>query len=357
MTKISPPTRFEKLLIEGSKNWPMQGLPAPIPMSPWQATSLLQKAIRRGDVPRTQIAVSSLLMSDPARFWRRLGVIAFEDVGVANLPLVGQVTVALRGKALRRSLGGDRKIAIGLATDFARSPKNRAADDLLCVLNESPEISDIKQRLKTLSLDQLPSIVSCCRDYTTRCVGADMFAINCNGPLHQVAERLLCASGVSPTVTWLAREGCYRTRTMLPLLVGLLTQQNGLKQPNPDDPMPEEVEIAGLPGWVLDMFTREGKAAIRLLLTGKSDVARFIRDTFPHAGRTQLMGEALFRVESGLLRNRHDGPLGQKLRSRMERECLGVDRKHANKMLDLTKRAIPELNECRRIVMEGQRHD
>lgn len=32
---------------------------------------------------------------------------------------------------------------------------------------------------------------------------------------------------------------------MLPLLVGLLTQENRLKQPDPDDPMPDEVEIAG----------------------------------------------------------------------------------------------------------------
>ena len=44
-------------------------------------------------------------MTDPVRMWRRLGVIAFEDIGLANLPLVGQVLVALRGKTLRRSLG------------------------------------------------------------------------------------------------------------------------------------------------------------------------------------------------------------------------------------------------------------
>ncbi|MGR3481946.1 MAG: hypothetical protein ACU0CD_14700, partial [Salipiger marinus] len=99
------------MLIERAKTWPVQGPTSPIPMSPWQAASLLQKAIRRGDVVRVQDAVSSLLISDPARLWRRLGIIAFEDVGLGNLPLVGQVTVALRGKTFRRSLGGEARVA------------------------------------------------------------------------------------------------------------------------------------------------------------------------------------------------------------------------------------------------------
>jgi len=144
---------------------------------------------------------------------------------------------------------------------------------------------------------------------------------------------------------------------MLPLLVGLLTQHNQLRQPNPDDQFPQEVEIAGLPSWALDMFTREGKAAIRRLMAGNSDVARYARDTFPYAGRTRLLGEAVFRVESGLLHNRQDGPMGQRLRSQMERECLGIDPGQANTLLKLMLDAIPELNDCRIAIMEGQRND
>jgi len=357
MPPISPPERFAGLLVERAQTWPFKGLIPPPPMSPWMAASLLQKAIRRGDVPRTQLAVSSLMATDPARFWRRLGVIAFEDIGLANLPLVGQVTIALRGKTYRRAFGGDARVAIGLATDLARSPKNRAADDLLCVLTDHPMIPALTQKLAAMSERQLLEVVAGCSNTTTTCVAADMFAVNCNLPLHKVATRLTDALGVGPSVAWLVVEGWTRTRTMLPLLVGLLTQENGLKQPNPDDPMPDEVDIAGLPSWALDMFTREGKASIRRLMAGNSDVARYVRGSFPYAGRTRLLGEAVFRVESGMLRHRTDGAMGQRLRSQMERECLGIDPGQADTLLKLMRDAIPELNACRTAIMEGQRND
>jgi hypothetical protein len=357
MPPISPHERFAALLVERAQTWPIKGLILPPPMSPWMAASLLQKAIRRGDVQRTQLAVSSLLASDPARFWRRLAIIAFEDIGLANLPLVGQVTIAQRGKTFRRGFGGEARVAIGLATDLARSPKNRASDDLLCVLTDHPMIPRLTQKLAAMSDGQLLDVVAGCTDFATRCVAAQQFAIDCNSALHKVAAMLTDASGVCPSVAWLVVNGWTRTRTMLPLLVGLLTQQNGLKQTNPDDQLPDEVEIAGIPGWALDMFTREGKAAIRRLMAGDSDVARYARGTFPYAGRTRLLGEAVFRVESGMLRNRQDGPLGQALRCQMERECLGIDPGQADMLLGLMKTAIPDLNNCRQVVMEAQRHD
>jgi replication-associated recombination protein RarA len=65
----------------------------------------LQKAIRRGDVAHTQLAVSSLMTSDPARFWRRLVIIAFEDIGLADLSIVGQVTC----RASTTLSAGDRR--------------------------------------------------------------------------------------------------------------------------------------------------------------------------------------------------------------------------------------------------------
>jgi hypothetical protein len=246
---------------------------------------------------------------------------------------------------------------MGLATDLARAPKNRTADDLLCVLTDHPIAAGVQQKLNKMSERRLLDIVSGCTDLTTRCVAAQQFAIDCNLPLKNVAAKLTDVSGVGPSVAWLAVTGWTRTRTILPLLVGLLTQQNGLKQPNPDDQMPDEVEIAGIPGWALEMFTREGKAAIRYLMKGKSDVARYAREAFPHAGRTRLLGEAVFRVDSGLLRNRQDGQLGQALRSRMERECMGIDPGQADLLMDLMRSAIPELNQCRRIIMGGQGHD
>lgn len=230
-------------------------------MSRWQAASLLQKAIRLGDVARTKIAVSSLLTSDPPRLWRRLAVIALEDVGLANLPLVGQVMIAARGKTFRRSLGGETRVALGLAADLASSPKNRAADDLLCILTEHPFTRMLAKKLNRMSERQMLNVVTGCPDLITRSYAAQKIAIDCNQALLPAKTRLLDACGVCPSVVWLTKEGSARTQTMLPLLVGLLTQHNQLRQPNPDDKFPEEVEIAGLPSWALDMFVRQGRCS------------------------------------------------------------------------------------------------
>jgi replication-associated recombination protein RarA len=63
-------------------------IPDPLPISPWVAMSLLQKAIRRGEENLALRAAATLLRDAPDRLWRRLGCIAFEDVGVADLDAV-----------------------------------------------------------------------------------------------------------------------------------------------------------------------------------------------------------------------------------------------------------------------------
>ncbi len=60
----------------------------PLPLDPWTASSLLQKAIRRGDTDLAQWAASTLHRQRGASIWRRLVLIAFEDVGIGDLALV-----------------------------------------------------------------------------------------------------------------------------------------------------------------------------------------------------------------------------------------------------------------------------
>jgi hypothetical protein len=68
--------------------------------------SALQKAIRRGREDLALRAAATLLLDEPTRFWRRCGVIAFEDVGLASVDTLGIVTAALGGKRMRAALGG-----------------------------------------------------------------------------------------------------------------------------------------------------------------------------------------------------------------------------------------------------------
>ena len=76
----------------------------PLNISPWVGMALLQKAVRRGRKQCALRAAATLLHQSPERLWRRIGCIAYEDVGVGDLDTVAMVTGALAGKRLRVSL-------------------------------------------------------------------------------------------------------------------------------------------------------------------------------------------------------------------------------------------------------------
>ena len=123
--------------------------PAPRPMdaSPWLAMSALQKAIRRGREDLALKAAATLLRDAPEKLWRRIGCVAFEDIGVASLDAVGLATVALAGKQVRAALGGDWAVASCIVSELCRVPKCRAADDLLMACELHPAYAKARAEL------------------------------------------------------------------------------------------------------------------------------------------------------------------------------------------------------------------
>ena len=102
----------------------------------WLLAALLQKAIRRGDLVVARRAGHQLLEVDPARVWRRLMVVALEDIGFG----CPESAVALVGFSclpeLRRLVGGN-----GLALDIAlrlgcEAVKDRSGDDFCSIARE-----------------------------------------------------------------------------------------------------------------------------------------------------------------------------------------------------------------------------
>src|SRR5687767_12675988 len=127
--------------------WDAPPPPDPLPISPWVAMSLLQKAIRRRREVLALRAASTLLQIAPDRLWRRLGCIAFEDVGVADLDAVVLMTSALAGKTVRARFGGEWVVASYLVSRMAQAPKCRAADDLLMVAEGHPSLEQSRSDL------------------------------------------------------------------------------------------------------------------------------------------------------------------------------------------------------------------
>src|ERR1700733_7048957 len=92
----------------------------PIAADPGVVSSLLQKSIRRGESKIAQRAALTFLRLKGAAIWRRLMVIAFEDVGVGSTDAVTAVVAASSDAALRKACGGNERIAVYLAGLMAK---------------------------------------------------------------------------------------------------------------------------------------------------------------------------------------------------------------------------------------------
>jgi hypothetical protein len=98
--------------------------PRPMDASPWVAMSTLQKAIRRGREDLALGAAAILLRDAPNKLWRRIGCIAYEDVGLASLEAVGLATVAWPANDIAQRSAASGRSPAALSPN---SPERRSA--------------------------------------------------------------------------------------------------------------------------------------------------------------------------------------------------------------------------------------
>ena len=339
----------------------------PINASPWVAMALLQKAIRRGRKQCALRAAATLLRQSPERPWRRIGCIAYEDVGVGDLDTVAMVTTALAGKRFRASLGDEWKVASFLVCRLARARKCRGADDLLMLAEGHPAFAQARADLASRSTDDLIRIVTGSDPLPIRAL-ALWYALGTNRrPSSQLRPRRgdpaasfdgLGNAGISEGVVEIAREGFKKTSEVLAPFVALLHPQ-WLAQNDAtteDDALPPETMIGDLPGWALDIYTREGRAALAAFISGTTETARWVRAHIPPRQRVAFLGGIVFRVEGQCCRRRVHWPTGDQLRRLVDLECNGPYCLDATKVLDPMRADIPALNRVRAEVLGSVDH-
>ena len=122
--------------------------PSPIACSPWLAMSIMQKAIRRGREDLALRAAASLLRDSPDRLWWRCGVIAFEDIGVADL--VNNRNGCRRARRQGVQSEARRRVA-GRQHDrgqqWRERQKERAADDLFMIIERHPALEQARRHI------------------------------------------------------------------------------------------------------------------------------------------------------------------------------------------------------------------
>jgi hypothetical protein len=108
----------------------------------WRASSAMQKAIRRGLTDIAERMAWGLHALDHEYLWRRLPVVAVEDIGVANIPLVAAVLWVSGKVKWREQNGGEVKILQALVRAMANSVKDRSVCDLVVWVDSCPDFAE-----------------------------------------------------------------------------------------------------------------------------------------------------------------------------------------------------------------------
>ncbi len=338
----------------------------PLNISPWLAAALLQKAIRRGQDGLALRAAAALLSTSPDRLWRRCGGIAFEDVGLADADAVAIVTAAISGKRLRAQIGGEWPVASYIVSKMAHAPKCRAADDLLLTADLHPALETARRELSTLPASELMRFATGSGSLLERAIALWYVCgtswrtsphLRPRRGERGVAFDKLVTAGFPHDVVEIAREGYRKLGEILCPFVALLhpLQQSGAAT-IVDDPLPPETMMGEVPSWAVDMFSREGHAALNAFLQGASETARWVRARIPAARRVNFLGTVVFRVEGQLCLRRLRWPVADELRRMVDNECNGPHCTDATEVLELMRADIPVLNGVRAEVLGGVDH-
>lgn len=142
---------------------------------------------------------------------------------------------------------------------------------------------------------------------------------------------------------------------MLCPLVALLACETWQDTQLESDILPPEEMIGDIPTWAVDLYSREGRAALARFLQIGTPAAHWVRRNVSPPHRVSFLGHIIFRVEGGLVTNRMRWPLAEELRRQVDVECSGRGCPDATEILELLRDDIPRLNEARAAVMGAAR--
>lgn len=288
----------------------------------WIALSLLQKAIRRGDTVQALRAADFLHSFDYRTLWRRLVVIAWEDIGLGNLHLCFMVTAAAGSKRWREANGGDWYYAAYLTIAMSQAIKDRSTDDLMEIAQYDLRFADERNGYCDLDYDKLLEIVHDSDELLPRriiaawyCAGTDRYGFEGlrrrKGDIERYFHSLgdeLCPEHVSE----LCRLGVSRSRTVLPAFVPTFWRYYASSDflSFVADVEISEHMLRGIPRYAFDGFTRAGKRYLNSIARRHNGLSNFLAYVAPPPERDAIVRNMYFRIESACCDKRLNWPIG-----------------------------------------------
>ena len=336
----------------------------PIPADPWVISSLLQKSIRRSETDIAQRAALTLFKLKGAAIWRRLMVIAFEDVGIGSVDALTATVAAAGDSAWRNNHGGDLRLAVYLVGLLAEAPKDRSAD-YLCDANDHPMLTNFWRAMEKASLEaRLSHVGDQALSLPQRAVAAlSALGIGSCGHISrdtggleallatfrelEVPEELVAATGIAAART---RE---KIMAMVPLIwLAARKSENRVC----DRVVPHLVKAGGVPLYALDKHTRLGREAIWRFACENNSVRACLERFVPASQRRSSAYMAAFYVDAAPVARRLMWDQSEALEVfGIERDLVhaGVPTEGIQPLLEAMRANLGHLNELRAQVLAG----
>jgi MgsA AAA+ ATPase C terminal len=294
----------------------------------WVASSLLQKSIRRSETRLALRAAFRLSAFDRSYTWRRLLIIAFEDVGAAEPNAVIE-TVAIATTPKWRARRGEQASLTYAVTRLAEAPKDRSADYLIAAAESHPSLSDVREHCLRAHLeDRLRIVLDSSQQLPVLALaswpssGVEAY----NGPRIgagnlDLLSRTLVALGANEDLVASMKLAAKRTREPIVVLVPLiwLEAQQELSAKICNEVVPESPVLDGIPMYAFDKHTRLGLAAMHKLTRESSHLRGYLEQFVPSQVWLKATQMAAFYTDGYLVSRRLDWSLSRSL------EALGIE--------------------------------
>ncbi|TXN41542.1 hypothetical protein FV232_04640 [Methylobacterium sp. WL30] len=297
----------------------------------WRVSSAWQKSIRRGYVAQACLYARTYVSLDLEAFWRRLPVIAIEDIGIANPTLVFAIMWIAGKKAKRASLATEMQWADRLTALMAQSVKDRTCCDLVVCAESDPDLAGFRAR--AFSSDKPGGLSVYVRDPENYLVkrlialwalgGTKRYRGGGDLPEKQAGHDLEFDAYLTEQPfphRWMAMQGGNKTQDAMPLAWGLLhanavaAGDTCLVEGKPmlhlkihETALPSHTMIHGLPSYALDMHTGLGKKALGFMAAKCNPIRQFLEydcGITDYEAKRDTLGGIMFRVDSALLDRR-----------------------------------------------------
>lgn len=326
---------------------------------PFLATSMLQKSLRRADTQNAKYAGVALLRIDPARLWRRIAIVAFEDFGLSNLNLTASVVAAASSKAWRGRNGGDEHVLTLIVECLLGTPRDRRVDEaymLSVALSRHPNPvatlsrSGASKDLQELLLSALTTVQQCEHSIPFRGIRSVLA-----GPSDAAIAISSASDEDGAALAEVCSQGRKTSQCLLPVLLPLLKaatlKANAPTSSTISRSAPPAVMIDGMPSYTFDGFTRPGRAALSKLGWHDRKLAKLLSTLHSSSERTTALVNLLFVAEGGVCTTELSDPLYNELKVHSAGCWSGLSGNALSDGIAMMSEAIPALNEFRRLIV------